>query len=102
MADRTRPSTEAALAFSAFVEDWIGQFGCLLESVVLLRRCGAESAACASLLGIPEVVAFRHAWELWGLWSGMDREGLLRRTAPHLSLEVRALVSVGLFGEVEE
>jgi hypothetical protein len=82
---RTDPSFPKALA------DWIAKNGTLLESLLALRRLGAEGRdALQAALAIRRVAALKASWALWEALTegdGEDPEVLLLGALPLSQLE---------------
>ena len=90
MTRRTR-GTKTDSGFPHALADWIARDGALLESLLALRRLGAEGRdALEAVLAIRRVAALRASWALWEALAegdGDDPETLLLRTLPLSRLE---------------
>jgi hypothetical protein len=90
VARRTR-STKTAPGFPRALADWIAKNGTLLESLLALRRLGAEGRdALQAVLAIRRVAALKASWGLWEALTegdGEDPEVLLLRALPLSQLE---------------
>ena len=101
MGDRTRAGSfpsDAAEAFSAFVLDWLEDFGSLADALVTLRFRGDVPDAVSALLGVPDVNRLLESWQIWESFAGIDRTEADRRLAPHLGADRVARLRCALWG----
>jgi hypothetical protein len=77
--------------FPKALADWLAKDGSLLDSLLALRRLGAEARdALQAVLAIRRVAALKASWGLWEALTdgdGKDPEVLLLRALPLSQLE---------------
>jgi hypothetical protein len=88
---RRARATSTDTEFPKALAGWLAKNGSLLESLLALRRLGAEARdAIEAVLAIRRVAALKASWALWEALSegdGDDPEVLLLRAVPLSQLE---------------
>jgi hypothetical protein len=88
---RRARTTTTDTGFPKALADWLAKDGGLLDSLLALRRLGAEGRdALETVLAIRRVAALRASWALWEALTegdGEDPEVLLLRALPLSQLE---------------
>ncbi len=91
MQERTGVSSapdERYLAFCSTLVDWLDEYGCVLEALVVLRGLPFTDEAVEEILDVPEIRKLRLGWEFWqAVVEGeeLDAEGILLESLLHES-----------------